>query len=241
MVRLAAQCSPEICSNRILKIQYAKYPDPDLLTMNTLRNIATAVALAGIFGAAAPLASAASAASAAQPAEKWNINDIQNATSVVEGASGADVKTTIYVFMDPNCIYCHFTWKALQPYEAHGLQVHWIPLGFLKPDSLGKAAALLHDAHPADALRETEMKYVVKTESGGIAPMATIPADIAAKLKANMALFEKAGFEGTPTVIYKDAHGKWIDIDGMPKLSTLPVILNLPKQTLNDPELKLYN
>jgi thiol:disulfide interchange protein DsbG len=212
--------------------------------MNTLRNFVTAVALVGIFGAAAPLAAASMAsprASTTEPAAKWDIAAIQNATSIVEGASGADVKTTVYVFMDPNCIYCHYTWKALQPYEAHGLQVHWIPLGFLKPDSVGKAAALLQHPLPAEALKQTELTYVVKTESGGIAPLTTIPADIDAKLKANMALFEKAGFEGTPTVIYKDTHGKWIDIDGMPKLSTLPAILNLPKQTLNDPELKLYN
>ena len=205
--------------------------------MNTSRNIAVAIALAGIFGAAS-LASAATPA--AQPAAKWNIQGIQAASSIVEGASGADVKTTIYVFMDPNCIYCHFTWKALQPYEAHGLQVRWIPLGFLKPDSLGKAAALLQDAHPADLLKQAELKYSVKTESGGIAPLATIPADIAAKLNANMAVFQNGGFEGTPTVIYKDASGKWIDIDGMPKLSTLSDILHLPKQAVTDPELKQY-
>lgn len=165
---------------------------------------------------------------------------IQNATSIVEGASARDAKTTLYVFMDPNCIYCHIAWKALQPYEAEGLSVHWIPLGFLKPDSAGKAAALL-EAQDRDAMMKTlETNYSEKDESGGIAPLKDIPFDAQNKLNANMRLFESLGFSGTPTVVYRDSTGKWASIDGLPRLGGLPKLLGLPERPLADAELQKY-
>ncbi|WP_240655802.1 thioredoxin fold domain-containing protein [Paraburkholderia phosphatilytica] len=164
----------------------------------------------------------------------------QNAPAIVEGATGSAVKTTIYVFMDPNCIFCHFTWKALQPYEAAGLQVHWIPLAFLKPDSPGKAAALLQSSDGPALLKTLETHYSVKTESGGIAPLPSIPPAARSKLDANLQTFQDLGFQGTPTIIYQASGGRWADLQQMPKLSLLPAMLNLPAQPETDPELKIY-
>jgi thiol:disulfide interchange protein DsbG len=57
---------------------------------------------------------------------------------VTQGASAS--KNVIYVFFDPNCVFCHFAWRALQPYVKAGLQVRWVPVGFLKPTSAPRAA-----------------------------------------------------------------------------------------------------
>ncbi|MBN3809853.1 thiol:disulfide interchange protein DsbG [Paraburkholderia sp. Ac-20347] len=193
---------------------------------------------ASAFGAAAPTMAADDPATAWLPAAA--AARFQSASAIVEGASGANVKSTLYVFMDPNCIFCHLVWKALQPYEAAGLQVHWIPMGFLKPDSPGKAAALLQAKNPAALLKVLETHYNEKDESGGIAPLATIPAAAKAQLDSNMQLFQDLGFQGTPSIIYQGSGGRWADYDGVPKLSALPGLLNLPEQPITDPELQKY-
>jgi thiol:disulfide interchange protein DsbG len=194
--------------------------------------------------AAGALAMTTSAMAADGPQPAWlpatAAASFRNASAIVEGASGSSVKSTLYVFMDPNCIYCHLVWKALQPYEAAGLQVHWIPMGFLKPDSAGKAAALLEAKDGAALLKELETHYSEKDESGGIAPLARVSAADQAKLDNNIKLFQDLGFDGTPTLVYQGSGGRWADVSGLPKLSQLPGMLNLPAQAVTDPELQRY-
>ncbi|MFM0736480.1 thioredoxin fold domain-containing protein [Paraburkholderia xenovorans] len=165
---------------------------------------------------------------------------LNNASAIVEGASGKDVKSTIYVFMDPNCIFCHYAWEALQPYEAAGLQVHWIPLGFLKPDSMGKAAALLQSQNGPQLMRVLETRFSEKNESGGIDPLRDIPFATQMKINSNAQLFKKLGFDGTPTIIYMTSTGKWADVSGLPPLTSLPEILRLPEQPENEPNLQRF-
>ncbi|WP_347557010.1 thiol:disulfide interchange protein DsbG [Robbsia sp. KACC 23696] len=187
-----------------------------------------------------------SAGYAAQYGVKLNLDQfgkaVEDAPAVVEGAQGGahPVKSTVYVFMDPNCIFCHLTWKALQPYEQAGLQVRWIVMGFLKPDSFGKAAALMQAKDGAAALKKLETDYSEQDEEAGITPLAQVPSDIKAKLDGNFALFQQLGFEGTPTLMMKDAAGHWSKIEGMPKLSDLPQALHLPEQSITDPELQRF-
>jgi thiol:disulfide interchange protein DsbG len=164
----------------------------------------------------------------------------ENAPAIVEGASGKNVKSTIYVFMDPNCIFCHYAWKAFQPYEAAGLQVHWIPMGFLKPDSAGKAAALLQAQNGPALMHELETKFSEKEESGGIAPLAKVPPATQTKLDGNIKTFQSLGFDGTPTIIYMTSGGRWADVSGLPPLSSLPAMLNLPEQPITDPSLQRF-
>ncbi|WOD14507.1 thioredoxin fold domain-containing protein [Paraburkholderia kirstenboschensis] len=165
----------------------------------------------------------------------------ENAPAIVEGALGKNVKSTIYVFMDPNCIFCHYAWKAFQPYEAVGLQVHWIPMGFLKPDSPGKAAALLQAQDGPALMRELEMKFSEKDESGGIKPLEKVPSATQTKLSGNAKMFRDFGFDGTPTIIYMTSGGRWADVSGLPPLNSLPTMLNLPEQPITDPSLQRFH
>jgi thiol:disulfide interchange protein DsbG len=152
----------------------------------------------------------------------------------------ANPKSTIYVIIDPNCIFCHLVWKAFKPYQAAGLQIKWVPVGFLKPTSQGIAAAILTAKDPAAAFEENESKFDASKEAGGVAPMANVPADIAAKLNANNALMGAFGSHGTPTIVWKDAAGQVHTKDGMPRLSELPGITGLPDQAETDPELARF-
>ncbi|AJW99640.1 thioredoxin-like domain protein [Burkholderia gladioli] len=158
--------------------------------------------------------------------------------SIASGASSSGAE--IYVFMDPNCIFCHLLWKALLPYESAGLSVHWVPLGFLKKDSPGKAAALLDAANPARVLNTMETGFDERTESAAIDAESSIPKQTSDELSSNKKLFDAMGFVGTPAIVYRDASGHWQSLQGMPRLSALSAALSLPLLPQTDPELERF-
>ena len=60
--------------------------------------------------------------------------------AISEGRGGRQ----LYVFVDPNCPFCHRLFQRLQPLIGpHHLTVHWIVAGFLRATSAGKAVAIL--------------------------------------------------------------------------------------------------
>lgn len=154
---------------------------------------------------------------------------------ITEGA--ASPKRVLYVFLDANCWYCHLTWKALQPYERVGLQVRWVPVAYQKDSSVGRAAAMMQARDRAAALRENERRYRPQTYDGGIAPAAKVPAALVAQFEANERLMERFGAPGTPALVWKDGAGNVRVKVGMPRLSQLPGITELPAQKNDDPEL----
>jgi thiol:disulfide interchange protein DsbG len=164
--------------------------------------------------------------------------DVERAASVREGA--ANPKAIIYAFADPNCIYCHLLWKALQPYEAEGLQVRWILVGLIKRDSFGKAAALLEAKDPSVAMRRLQTGYIEVSESGAIEPVTGSPAT-QASLRANLDLFKRLQIYGTPAILYKDrVTGEPIVQQGFPHLRDLAQVTGLPLARTTDRELARY-
>jgi thiol:disulfide interchange protein DsbG len=133
----------------------------------------------------------------------------------------ADAPHQMYVAVDPNCIFCHRLFKAAQPFIEKGqLTVRWIVVGFLKPSSPGKAAAILAAKDPVKALEEDEKSFIVGSEEGGIKPLAAdkIPSEITKKLDTNMAFFRDNNLGGTPAIIYYDtSQGKPHLVSGMPR------------------------
>ena len=142
----------------------------------------------------APMAPAAVAAAVAE------------SRTFVLGTAGPEVT----VFMDPNCIFCHRLYGEAQPLLAAGkLRLRVVMVGFLKPTSFGRAAAILMAADPAAALAADEKGFDVKTEEGAIPPAANVPAAIGDAVKANTHLLARSGFEATPTLLYRDKAGAW--------------------------------
>lgn len=74
----------------------------------------------------------------------------------------------ITALIDPNCIYCHLWWAGLTktPHWQSEYTITWIPLGFLKPSSAGKAAAILQGG--TAALKRDEAGFDEANEEGGI-------------------------------------------------------------------------
>ncbi|MCK9188742.1 thioredoxin fold domain-containing protein [Acidithiobacillus sp.] len=109
----------------------------------------------------------------------------------------------IVVFMDPNCIYCHLLWKALQEPVAEGqLRAKLIPVGFLKDSSVAKAATILAAKDPAVAWANNEKGFDENTEEGGTRPLAQIPPKDIAAINTNTALLQSSGEEATPTLLF---------------------------------------
>lgn len=162
--------------------------------------------------------------------------ELEKSTWVAEGASGRNVKSTIYVFKDANCSFCHLAWKALQPYAKVGLQIRWVPVAFLAPDSFDKGAAMIESKDVAKTLADMHANWGRRD----LPPAPAASASSRAKIEANNALMNKWGFRGTPATIYKDKSGTVKAVNGMPSLSELPNITGLPEQPQNDPALARF-
>ncbi|WP_164725454.1 thiol:disulfide interchange protein DsbG [Burkholderia cenocepacia] len=166
------------------------------------------------------------------------INRISSSSYIKEGGTGGETKSIVYAFVDPNCIYCHLLWKQLLPYQKIGLTVKWIPVGIIKPDSRGKAGALIEAKNPSAAFYTMEREFSTKDESGAIVPKNNLKKETEIKISSNEKLFYDLGFKGTPALIYRAGNGDLRYLQGLPKSSQLSEITNLPDQAISDGDLK---
>ncbi len=151
-------------------------------------------------------------------AQAWS--KVETSHWVVDGK--ADAPRVIYAFSDPNCPYCNQFWQAARPWVDSGkVQIRQILVGVIREDSANKAAAILGAASPEKALHENESNFA----KGGIKPLAKIPADTEAKLRANEMLMLDVGFQGTPGILFKDADGSVQMRSGMPQGKDLEAVL----------------
>lgn len=193
------------------------------------------------------LALASSGAPAADQSSAPDGRDRQHATLfsqlekvdvVEEGAKPP--KSVLYVFFDANCFYCQLTWKALQPYEAVGLQVRWVPVAYQQPSSVTRAAAIMLATDRVAALRINETGYNANRFDGGIKPVEQVSDSWVAQFQANTKLMQSFGVPGTPALVWKDRAGRVRIKVGVPRLSELPQMTGLPAQVNDDPELKEF-
>jgi thiol:disulfide interchange protein DsbG len=92
------------------------------------------------------------------------------------------------------------------------VQLRHVMVGILRPDSAGKAAALLSAKDPQRALAQHEQQHA----SGGVAALAKIAPKVRVQLDANEQLMQQLGFSATPTVLYKDGAGHLQTAQGAP-------------------------
>lgn len=135
-------------------------------------------------------------------AAKAALKNIQATHYVTQGKDNAPHK--IWIVVDPNCIFCHKTFEAMQPLvQAGDVQIRWVILGFLKPSSADKAKAILGAQDPLKALEENEAKFDSKQEEGGIQPLKTISSKVTALFEDNMKFAQQLTTLATPTFIFK--------------------------------------
>lgn len=159
---------------------------------------------------------------------------LEQARWVAEGAK--QPKQVVYVLADPYCPYCRAFWLAAQPYEEVGLQLRWLWVSYLRADGPARAAAILEADDPAAAMARHESRF----KQGGIEPAKSPKPETLAAIRANTQLMQQLGVNGTPAIFYKNDQGKVQVIQGMPKLSALPKIFDLPAQPNDHPDLARF-
>lgn len=129
----------------------------------------------------------------------------------------------LYIFWDPNCVYCHMLYEMLKnnPAVWEKLTVHWVPVGVIKPTSMAKAATVIAGGMPA--LRQDESQFNRTSESGGAA-VSTNPKTIAEAKENTAVLIRLMSEQGTkviatPTLWYPQGH--WIKTGVPPSLAIL--------------------
>lgn len=164
--------------------------------------------------------------------------DLENSQYIAEGTL-KDPKSIIYIFTDANCPFCHKTWQALQPYEKVGLQVRWVVVAALGPNSMDKAIEIMTAKDRLAAFRK-DMESFGQSRSlaKDMNPQAK-PAQ-AAMVQQQTQLMTRFGIRGTPGIVWKDATGKVAIKFGMPRLSEIPGITGLPRQATTDPSLSRF-
>lgn len=151
-----------------------------------------------------------------EPMTKELWNQMENSAWIADGAKTAP--KVIYLFSDANCPYCNLFWEQARPWVKAGkVQLRHIMVGVIREDSAAKAATLLADANPELALQKHEQAG----KSSTLKAMDKIPADIQAKLDANMKLMDDMGLSATPSIFYKDANGHLQQQQGAPRPEVL--------------------
>jgi thiol:disulfide interchange protein DsbG len=122
----------------------------------------------------------------------------------------------LYVFADPNCIYCNRFWNDLRPFvQAGQVRVHWAMVSFLKQSSAGRATAVLTAKDRLAALTLDESKFDKANEEGGIPPVDPMPVDVRGALVTHGNEMGGAGGQGTPFLVFRTGD-KWYTLEGLP-------------------------
>lgn len=141
------------------------------------------------------------------------IDGLDRKRVITQGPAGAPA---LYVFADPNCIFCHKLYQQIKPLVSAGkLRIHWILVGILGPRSIDRAVTILEAEDPAAAWVKNEAHFDVANEQGGVAvgkPSATL-GDVLSKNRQAMFML---GSRGTPTIVYADEQGRLQAHQGMP-------------------------
>lgn len=143
------------------------------------------------------------------------MDNLAETTPIKEGRDDAPYK--MIVVADPNCSACHYSYNTLKPFIDKGeLQVEWILVYFVRPDSQAKAAAIMSAKDPGKAMSENEAGFDMKTEEGGIKPLTNIPKPLLEELEGNMKFMRDTGISSTPTLIFYDKNGELKYVSGAP-------------------------
>ena len=146
---------------------------------------------------------------------------MENSTWIADGKD--DAERIVYVFSDPNCPYCTQFWEQARPWVESGkVQVRHIMVGMLRPDSAGKAAAMLTAADPSAALTSHEQG------KRNTQALKQIPGEVRKQLAENLDLMNELGSSATPSIFYKE-NGRLENQQGAPQPEALERIMGSAK------------
>ena len=155
-----------------------------------------------------------------EPMAKQVWGEMEKSNWITDGK--ADAPRIVYLFSDPNCPYCNMFWEQARPWVKAGkVQLRHIMVGIIREDSAAKSAALFAAKDPQKALEEHE----AAGKGSKLQTLAKIPADIEAKLDANMKLMDELELSATPAIFYLDDKGGLQQQQGAPSPDKLAKIM----------------
>ncbi|WP_416885335.1 thiol:disulfide interchange protein DsbG [Marinospirillum sp.] len=161
---------------------------------------------------------------------------ITESSLLINEAGERETLRELYLFFDPLCPFSRLAWLALQPYREQGVQLNWIPIAYLQPDSRLQAAALLAAGeNAADQLHALMREQTPPLELQAEQLRQQRPA-----LQENMSLMRAFGLSGTPSWVWQDEEGLLQTHTGMLRLPRMSELLNLPQPSVLEPELIRY-
>ena len=143
---------------------------------------------------------------AVSPGERL-MHDLSSASTVVVGNASSP---ELLMVMDPHCLHCQATWKALRDAVFKGsLHIRMIPIGDAGSDNERAAAFFLGVSDPLN----TWDKYVAGDKSQLVG---TPSADALAAVRANHVVIESWSIQSTPYLVYRAKDGKVKVVEGEP-------------------------
>lgn len=157
---------------------------------------------------------------------KWNQKNIPEALKLIDSLAGAKEgkglpQDTLYIFYDPNCVWCHSTYDSLRPYVAKGYTIKWLPTVARGKNekSLALTSAPLQNPNLLAA------SFAKTNEALKVVPTAKNIKDIDTNLQFMFAYFKKVIPDQQPSVPFglflNKTNGKVTHIQG---LSEKPII-----------------
>lgn len=148
-------------------------------------------------------------------ADKSAINQELHKTIVDEHTGFKVGKTTdgggpTYVFFDPQCNHCLDLWQQAKPLN-NTYQLTWVPVNLLGEKSLDLGAALIESKTPGK-LMDLKLQDSKLTDPKA-KPSAKVADVTRAKVKANLALLKKLGFDSVPLVVRYNEKTKTFSAD----------------------------
>ncbi|NCX93334.1 MAG: hypothetical protein EBX40_01495 [Gammaproteobacteria bacterium] len=138
---------------------------------------------------------------------------IQQTAWIQQGLDTAPKK--LYAIIDPNCIFCHQFFEAIQPeIEAKHVAVRWIVIGAVKESSAGKAMAILSAKDPLAALKTNEQNFIADREEGGIAPLQYPDQATQDKEQSNIRFAISQDLNVTPVLFFFNSHNEFVTHKG---------------------------
>jgi len=168
--------------------------------------VSQTTATAAAHTSAAPAPTQTSAAQNPDPLSKPALlKALKTRAHTLQSGSGPH---SLYVFIDPNCPYCHELFQAVHKIQPQldrlGVSVAWVPAAVIKQSSIGKAAAVLKGGIPV--LVKDETHFDESGESGGIQPVKA--QRWIRQVRDNTVLLDRdGGPSAVPTLVWRDAKG----------------------------------
>ena len=147
--------------------------------------------------------------------QAWQV--FRESPAVRQGPSGAPV--VVQILFDPDCPFCHRLWVKMQPYRHSAMVIRWVPLAFVRPSTLGKAAAIVTARAPLQALAFDERHFSMARRAGGMLPLYRVAPAIRQAILRNTRLLTRLD-SLVPTMLYRDK-GRIGILAGVPKASRL--------------------